>query len=83
MAKIKTCKWRWGRNGGYYAYADGTSHWVYDLNAREKKALERLHGKCLFYTQDDDVFEQYERKHFPWHFMQLEATKLPAPVEVN
>ena len=77
MAKSKTSKWRWGRNGGYYAYADGVTQWVWGLSAPEKKNLERIHGRCLFYTQDDDRWEAYERVHFPWHFKQVEATKLP------
>ena len=66
----RKCKWRWGRNGGYYAYADGVTEWVYGLSASEKSVRERMHGVILFYTQDDDVFERYERIHFPWHFKQ-------------
>lgn len=69
----KSKKWKWGRNGGYYAYADGVTQWVWGLSAAEKRNLERIHGRCLFYTQDGDRFDAYERHNFPWHF------KTPAP----
>ena len=66
MAKIK--KWKWGRNGGYYAYADGVTQWVYGMSAAEKRVNERIHGKCLFYSQDEAAFERYERFNFPGRF---------------
>lgn len=74
MATRKS-KWRWGRNGGYYAYANGVTEWVYGMSASEKRARERMYGRVLFYTQDDAAFERYERIHFPWHFKQDTATE--------
>ena len=61
-----------GRNGGYYAFADGVNMWVYGFSAAEKRNEIRQHGPVIFYTQDGARFGEWERIHCPWHFAKQE-----------